>query len=78
MSRPHGIQPLNLKHTAGAVARNYGDKGAVSITVGEEGARIGVENLTPHELREALCMAINYSFVFEDEMAGEADPDSTA
>ena len=70
------IRPLSLRHTAAAVARNYGDKGAVVITSGPEGTRIGVENLTPEELREALCTAIHYSFVFEDEAIKE--PDETA
>jgi hypothetical protein len=59
------MRPLSLRHTAAAVARNYGDKGAVVITLGEDGVRIGTENLTPSELREALCTAIHYSYVFE-------------
>lgn len=64
-----GVRPLSLKHTAAAVARNYGDKGAVVITYNAEkgDTRIGVENLTPEELREILCTAIHYSFVFEGE-----------
>ena len=63
------VRPMNLQHTAAAIARNYGDKGAVVITYNaEEGdTRIGVENLTPEELREVLCTAIHYSFVFEGE-----------
>ena len=61
------IRPLNLRHTAAAIARNYGDKGAVIISIGEDGTRIGVENLTPQEVRDALCTAIHYSFVFEDD-----------
>jgi hypothetical protein len=66
------VRPLSLSHTAAAVARNYGDKGAVAITFGPEGTRIGVGNLTPEELREALCTAIHSSF-----SDGEAikDPD---
>jgi hypothetical protein len=78
MNRPGpNIRPLNLQRTAGAIASNYGDKGAVIITIGDDGTRIGVENLTPQELREALCVAINYSFEFEDEMAA-ADAESTS
>lgn len=65
--RNEKIRPMNLRHTAAAIARNYGDKGAVIITVGEDGTRIGVENLTPSEVREALCTAIHYSFVFEGD-----------
>lgn len=68
------VRPLNLKHTAGAIARNYGDKGAIIITFGEGGlTRVGVENLTPEELREALCTAIHYSFVFADEAVKEPE-----
>jgi hypothetical protein len=71
------IQPLNLRHTAGAIARSHGDRGAIVITLGEDGlTRVGVENLTPGELREALCTAIHYSFVFADQAAEE--PDETA
>jgi hypothetical protein len=59
------VRPLSLRQTAGAIARNYGDKGAIVITFGDEGIRIGAENLTPQELREALCTAIHYSYEFE-------------
>jgi hypothetical protein len=61
------VRPMKLRHTAAAIARNYGDKGAVIISVGENGTRIGVENLTPAEVRDALCAAIHYSFVFEGD-----------
>jgi hypothetical protein len=68
------VRPLNLKHTAGAIARNYGDMGAIIITFSEDGLiRVGVENLTPEEFREALCTAIHYSFVFADEAVKEPD-----
>jgi len=59
---------LKLRGIAESVARECGDKGAVVITFGREGIRIGVENLTPEELREALCTAIHYSYDFEDEL----------
>lgn len=65
--REEHVLPLPLRNMAGAIASNYGDKGAAVITLGSEGIRIGVENLTPHELREVLCAAINYSYVFEIE-----------
>jgi len=61
------VMPLPLNNMARAIASNYGDKGAAVITFGREGIRIGASNLTPHELREALCAAINYSYVFEHE-----------
>jgi hypothetical protein len=58
---------MALRRTAAAIAANYGDKGAVVITFGDEGIRIGANGMTPAELREALCLAVHYSFVFEDE-----------
>ena len=77
MGRERTIRPLGLRHTAAAVARNYGDKGAVIISVGDDGTRIGVENLTPEELREALCTVIHYSFVFEVEADSSDDVTSS-
>jgi hypothetical protein len=71
--KDESVRPFSLRHTAAAVARNYGDKGAVVITLGSEGVRIGTENLTPQELREALCTAIHYSYVFEK--SDLADPE---
>lgn len=58
---------INLQGLAGTVAAECQDKGAVVISYGENGVRIGVENLTPEELREALCTAIHYSFVFDQK-----------
>ncbi len=60
------ITPIDLRRTARAVAANYGDRGAVVITVSDEGVRIGTEGLTPDELRHALCVATHYSFLFEE------------
>ena len=62
------VTPVDLRRTARAIAANYGDKGAVVITVSDEGVRIGTEGLTPDELRHALCVAVNYSFVFEEPL----------
>ena len=60
------VVPISgLRQMAASVAATHGDKGAVIISVGEDGVRIGVEGLTPSELREALCVALHYSFVFE-------------
>ena len=58
---------INLQGLAKTVAGELGDKGAVVISFSEEGVRVGVEGLTPEELREALCTAIHYSYVFETE-----------
>ena len=57
---------LQLRGIAETVAAECGDKGAVVISYGAEGVRVGVEGLTPQELREALCTAIHYSYVMED------------
>lgn len=67
-TRTHNTTPiLGLKTTASVIARNYQDKGAIIITSNENGGiRIGTDGLTPNELRECLCVAINYSFVFEE------------
>ena len=60
------VTPVDLRRTARAIAANYGDKGAVVITVSDEGVRIGTEGLSPDELRYALCVATHYSFMFEE------------
>jgi len=57
---------INLQGLAKTVTEETGDKGAVIISFSREGVRIGTEGLTPEELREALCTAIHYSYVFED------------
>ena len=59
---------ISLRGLAGTVAAECNDKGAVVISFGDAGVRIGVENLTPEELREALCTAIHYSYEFEEEL----------
>jgi hypothetical protein len=59
------VTPLDIRRTAAAVAANYGDRGAIIITVGDDGVRIGTEGLTAEELREALCIAINCSYEFD-------------
>lgn len=59
------IRPVDLRRTAKAIASNYGDRGAIVISVGEDGVRIGTEGLTPSEQREALAVAVHYTFVFE-------------
>jgi hypothetical protein len=54
------IRPLDLRRTA-SIAANYGDEGAVVITKGEEGIRIGVHNLAASDLQDMLCVAIYHS-----------------
>jgi hypothetical protein len=52
-----------LRQMARTVAFMHGDKGALILTLGKDGVRIGSEGLTPTELRELLCVAISYSFL---------------
>ena len=51
---------------ARGIAKSYGDKGAIVISMGDEGIRIGTEGLSVDEVREALCVAIHYSYCFEE------------
>ena len=61
------IKPLDLRRTAKAISSNYGDKGAIVISVGDKGTRIGVEGLTPQQIQDALCLAINYNYCFSED-----------
>jgi len=60
------LKPMNLKSMSRSIARSYGDKGAIVISMGDDGIRIGTEGLTFGEVREALCVAIHHSYCFED------------
>ena len=60
------VTPITLRKMARSIASSYGDKGAIVITVGDEGVRVGVEGLTPQQIQDALCIAINYNFRFSD------------
>ncbi len=55
------IIPMDLERTARSIATNYGDKGAIVITVSSDGFRIGVADLTDRELQDALCVAIYHN-----------------
>jgi hypothetical protein len=66
------VHPMDLQRTARAIAANHGDKGAIIITVSDDGIRVGTEGLTADELRHALCVAINCSFEFEAEAEAQA------
>lgn len=55
------IRPMDLKRTAASIASNYGDKGAIVITSGDEGVRIGVSGLDDRDLQDALCIAIYHA-----------------
>ena len=62
MERPK-LAAVNLERMARAIARGYGDKGAVVITVGESGYRVGVAGLTDRELQDALCVGIHHNLL---------------
>jgi len=61
------VIPLALRRMAKSIASTYGDDGAIIITVGKEGTRVGVEGLTPQQIQDALCVAINYNFYFSEQ-----------
>lgn len=61
------VRPLGLRKMASAIAASYGDEGAIVISVGKEGVRIGVEGLTPEQIEHALCVAIHYNLSFSSE-----------
>lgn len=52
------VRPLDLTKMAASISTSYGDKGAIVITSGEDGIRVGVHNLDLRELQDALCAAI--------------------
>jgi hypothetical protein len=58
MENRHNIRPLNLESLAASISRNYGDDGAIVVTKGPDGFRLGVHNLTLEEAKDALCVAI--------------------
>jgi hypothetical protein len=55
------VHPIDLRRTAAAIAANYGDKGAIVITSGDDGIRVGVHGLDGRETQEALCVAIYHA-----------------
>ena len=59
-----------LRTTAKAVAARYGDEGAIIISVGKEGVRVGTDGLSHQQVQDALCVAINYNFTFSETGSG--------
>ena len=55
------VSPMPLRLTAGSIAAQYGDRGAIVITSGDEGIRIGVHGLDARELQDALCVAVYHA-----------------
>lgn len=58
MATPANVTPLDLQRLAASISRSYGDDGAIIITKGKEGYRVGVHNLDLDEAKDALCLAI--------------------
>jgi hypothetical protein len=52
------VRPLDLTKMAASIASTYRDKGAIVITSGDDGIRIGVHGLDLREAEDALCTAI--------------------
>ena len=55
------VRPLDLTRMAAAIAASYRDKGAIIITSGDDGLRIGVHGLNGREIQDALCVAIYHA-----------------
>ncbi len=63
------IVPIaGLRHMAQSIASQYGDKGGIVLTYGEEGIRVGMAGLSPDEMERALCVAIHYNIKFSDQI----------
>ena len=58
------VRPLALMTIAESVSRSYGDKGAIVITSGDDGIRLGIYGLDLNDAKDALCVAI-YHTVFK-------------
>jgi len=65
MAEAAKVTPLDLKHMARSIAAAYGDKGAIVLTVGAEGIRVGVFGLDAREIQDALCVGIHYNFTMD-------------
>ncbi len=52
------VRPFDLEKIAASVSRSYGDRGAIVITSGDDGVRVGVHGLDLREAQDALCVAI--------------------
>jgi len=53
---------------ARSIAATYGDKGAIVLTVGAEGIRVGVFGLDAREIQDALCVGIHYNFEMDRQI----------
>jgi hypothetical protein len=57
------VHPVDLERMARSIAQAHGDKGAIVISVGENGVRIGLHGLDAREVQDALCVGLFYNFV---------------
>jgi hypothetical protein len=57
------VHPVDLQRMARSIAQAYGDKGAIVLTVGKDGVRIGLHGLDAREIQDALCVGLFYNFV---------------
>ena len=60
------VLPLDLRRTAAAIAASHDGLGAIVIVITPQGLRLGVEGLTPDEIRDACCSAIHSSYLAEE------------
>ena len=61
------VHPVDLQRMARSIAQAYGDKGAIVLTVGKDGVRIGLHGLDAREIQDALCVGLFYNFVKDAE-----------
>jgi hypothetical protein len=59
------VHPVDLERMARSIAKTYGDKGAIVLTVGKDGVRNGIHGLDAREIQDALCVGLFYNFVKE-------------
>ena len=58
---------MRLERMARSIASMFGDKGAIILTLGTDGVRVGVHGLNAREIQEALCVGIHYNFVMDTD-----------
>jgi hypothetical protein len=52
---------------ARSIAQTYGDKGAIILTVGKDGIRVGMHGLNAREILDALCVGLHYNFIKDED-----------
>ena len=59
-------QNMPLEDMARAIARQHGHKGAILITVSDDGYHVGVAGLEDREVQDALCVGIHHNMAMMD------------